>query len=462
MFAEFGPAPVCLDLDFDTFEGPSHWVARFRRSSGWLMVAEATVQSEHDIQTTRLVVACDENELAVPSFQALNLTQCHWHRVAECSESTPDVLTELMLEEESGLVRRWHREKNTELAELFEAHEMRIAELEGRTNALILANDARMDELRRRRRHPALSPDLRGAMTAIIRDMEHENDDLVDELALTRNLMREQTAEEEEALWSRSDILVEVEPVHLVRWKCGGVGRGDHLDYAPPMQPVNYYLGGDVRRAYRSLFPQSVDRYRIRHIAPSTVLVLAQPEAPTTPDVTPNAEPNKLEPVERPERVEPCAGQSPAPKPPTLPITAITAPPSPWTPERVEMLSSMWRADHTARQIAETLGGTSRNAVLSKAKRLGLSFERGRMAPPPTAVPIQSANPQMDRRKSLIKLDSEVRRLKGNLITLEFKGRKFFAGSKKYKRNEEERAVLNREIAQLQNQIAAINGSKEA
>ena len=43
-----------------------------------------------------------------------------------------------------------------------------------------------------------------------------------------------------------------------------------------------------------------------------------------------------------------------------------------WTDERIEQLRQMWQAGHTASQIAETLGGVSRNAVIGKAHRLGL------------------------------------------------------------------------------------------
>ena len=43
-----------------------------------------------------------------------------------------------------------------------------------------------------------------------------------------------------------------------------------------------------------------------------------------------------------------------------------------WTEERIERLKSMWTEGATASQIAEELGGVSRNAVIGKAHRLGL------------------------------------------------------------------------------------------
>ena len=43
-----------------------------------------------------------------------------------------------------------------------------------------------------------------------------------------------------------------------------------------------------------------------------------------------------------------------------------------WTDERIDHLKSMWEEGLTASQIAEKLGGVSRNAVIGKAHRLGL------------------------------------------------------------------------------------------
>ena len=44
-----------------------------------------------------------------------------------------------------------------------------------------------------------------------------------------------------------------------------------------------------------------------------------------------------------------------------------------WTPEKVEKLKELWGKGNTASQIAEILGGVSRNAVIGKAHRLNLS-----------------------------------------------------------------------------------------
>ena len=43
-----------------------------------------------------------------------------------------------------------------------------------------------------------------------------------------------------------------------------------------------------------------------------------------------------------------------------------------WTDERIERLKDLWTKGNTASQIADELGGVSRNAVIGKAHRLGL------------------------------------------------------------------------------------------
>ena len=43
-----------------------------------------------------------------------------------------------------------------------------------------------------------------------------------------------------------------------------------------------------------------------------------------------------------------------------------------WTQEREEKLKELWKRGHTASQIANILGDTTRNAVIGKAHRLNL------------------------------------------------------------------------------------------
>ncbi|WP_306251704.1 GcrA family cell cycle regulator [Parvularcula sp. IMCC14364] len=57
-----------------------------------------------------------------------------------------------------------------------------------------------------------------------------------------------------------------------------------------------------------------------------------------------------------------------------------------WTDERVELLKKLWAEGLSASQIAGKMGGVTRNAVIGKVHRLGLS---GRAAP---------AKPQLTRK----------------------------------------------------------------
>jgi len=76
-----------------------------------------------------------------------------------------------------------------------------------------------------------------------------------------------------------------------------------------------------------------------------------------------------------------------------------------WTDERVELLKKLWQDGLSASQIAKQLGGVTRNAVIGKVHRLGLS---GRAAPskpartvfkaPRPARPATSVAPSAPRR----------------------------------------------------------------
>src|SRR4030095_7490341 len=60
-------------------------------------------------------------------------------------------------------------------------------------------------------------------------------------------------------------------------------------------------------------------------------------------------------------------------------MTVIT-----WSDDRVEQLKKLWEAGLSASQIAAELGNVTRNAVIGKVHRLGLS---GRAKSPSSSVP---------------------------------------------------------------------------
>ena len=67
-----------------------------------------------------------------------------------------------------------------------------------------------------------------------------------------------------------------------------------------------------------------------------------------------------------------------------------------WTEERIEKLAKMWEGGSTASQIAEELGGVSRNAVIGKAHRLGLKSRPSPVkANEKTEAPVVAAAPKV-------------------------------------------------------------------
>jgi GcrA cell cycle regulator len=80
-----------------------------------------------------------------------------------------------------------------------------------------------------------------------------------------------------------------------------------------------------------------------------------------------------------------------------------------WTEERIERLKKMWHDGATASQIADELGGVSRNAVIGKAHRLGLEQrpspvkpgeEKEAKKPTPAAAAPKTAAPKAESPKA--------------------------------------------------------------
>jgi len=68
-----------------------------------------------------------------------------------------------------------------------------------------------------------------------------------------------------------------------------------------------------------------------------------------------------------------------------------------WTDERVELLKKLWADGLSASQIAAQLGNITRNAVIGKVHRLGLS---GRAKSPSSSVP----RPRKPRAASMLRI----------------------------------------------------------
>ena len=83
-----------------------------------------------------------------------------------------------------------------------------------------------------------------------------------------------------------------------------------------------------------------------------------------------------------------------------------------WTEEKVAKLKELWGKGNTASQIAEIIGGISRNAVIGKAHRLNLSAKIKTRA----AIPNQKIENSLDEKANNSK---RVRRSKFKSLIIE-------------------------------------------
>jgi GcrA cell cycle regulator len=65
-----------------------------------------------------------------------------------------------------------------------------------------------------------------------------------------------------------------------------------------------------------------------------------------------------------------------------------------WTDDRVQQLKTLWAEGHSAAEIAERLGQTTRNSVIGKVHRLGLAGRRKTPRPRQPRVSRTSARPR--------------------------------------------------------------------
>lgn len=68
-----------------------------------------------------------------------------------------------------------------------------------------------------------------------------------------------------------------------------------------------------------------------------------------------------------------------------------------WSPERLDLLRSLWAERVPCSDIARKLGGVTRSAVIGKAHRLGLE-SRARVAQPPAPKPVPQPRDPNDKR----------------------------------------------------------------
>jgi hypothetical protein len=222
MLPEFAHTPFELVIDLNSYEGPWTHVEAFRGREGWLRVVRATIQSEHDLLSANLIAACDDCENPLPSWKAIHLAECRWTRLLPCSIEPPAIVDDLLCEEEGAFYARWQREMNADVAAVALKAAIALEQLEAWHAYRARQIETQLRALRRERLLEA-GPERKIQLGQAIRSLEAEEDALVETSALRRRHLRLRAEAEEEALWDRSDLLIEIErDCHDFRVWAGG------------------------------------------------------------------------------------------------------------------------------------------------------------------------------------------------------------------------------------------------
>lgn len=230
MLDGFGLAPVCVDLDLDSYDGDWRHVARFRGRSGWLSVVEAQLRTSRHEWNTTIVAACDEFGDPVPSFMAPNLLACACSLPEPCSEYPPAVLDHIIDAERAELKRRWLREHNVTLKQLSVDTARTVEVLEAEAKHRIALREAGIADLRRRRRMPTATHEERAILTQLIEELETEQETIAETLAFARNELRSLVDRKEREILARTEIRVVVEPLYYVSWHGSSSVHGPATD----------------------------------------------------------------------------------------------------------------------------------------------------------------------------------------------------------------------------------------
>lgn len=240
MLEGFGLAPVCLELDLDSYEGDWRHVSRFRGRSGWLTVAEAQLQVGGREWITTLVAACDEWGTPVPNFMAPNLLACACSLPQPCSDFPPPELEQILQMERGELKHRWLRENNQILKALDTEIAEEIGRLEAEAKQRLARRDAAIADLRRRRRFAGASHEQRTLLTELIQELEDEQDQIAERLAAERFRLRGRLVAREREILNRTNIHVEVEPLFYVNWQGSSSVRGRSDEVESLMRWMRY------------------------------------------------------------------------------------------------------------------------------------------------------------------------------------------------------------------------------
>lgn len=183
-----GFAPVSVRIDLDSFDGPPHYVQRFRRGHGWLVVADVEGCFNEARLHERIAVACTEHGHPHPAFQVRHLLQCDWSLPGPCDGYVPLELDALLEEEQGALAIRWVRARDRGLRRLIEEGNARLQALGRRADMHLARVERHAQDLRRRRLMPNLPPHAREVFGLALADLNETRDRTLASARATRAL----------------------------------------------------------------------------------------------------------------------------------------------------------------------------------------------------------------------------------------------------------------------------------
>jgi hypothetical protein len=258
MLDGFGLAPVCLDLDLDSYDGPAINVVRFRGREGWLVVAEASIESHHRRWRVPFAIGCDEYGNAIPDFMIPNLLACATSLPSPCTDIPPFELDELLEAAHDRTLRRWLRGQSDHLRDFHQRASDQITALERRTDLKLRAIEHEILSLQRSRRLARYDLETREEIDAAIFGLELKSENLMAELRGARINMRRALAEQEESLLETLEVSARFNRLYEIQWRGvheGDVARDEVRDLVAELQRAclagHFALGGD-RRAHSS------------------------------------------------------------------------------------------------------------------------------------------------------------------------------------------------------------------
>lgn len=500
MLDGFGQAPVCLELDLDSYEGPWTHVERFRGRSGWLVVAETQVSTAGAGWTTTLVAACDDYGEPVPHFMAPNLLACACSHPQPCHELPPDELDGLLDDAAHELRLGWLRENNAGLLNLSRAGAERVAALEATTRAAVDAADFQIADLRRRRRMLGVSPHAIAVLNEAIIAIEVDREAALHRLTEQRRQVRRAVEEEELALLRRTSVRVTWEPLYHVSWSAAGRVGEDELAVRDHVANARYRAG---------MFAHNERQGRREDATAATSLLIAHPKRATNGGaaaaaVTVAAELSSSASVtEPPGKASAAGGDQEGHGKLIRRVTTLTA--------QVDALHSnrlpigrgyLIRMVALRREIATAVAVLDRADFLTEPERAALADAESRLArvetmlshrrrghaqpssspkaavvpaapvqpvagvtpapPPPTATrtaapPVATAVTTARPMNAKLKFERDL--LARQLAELETTGRKFLCGSPKFERNRAQRSDLGARIRALDIEITGQDGA---